>query len=199
MKVGRLLGKAARGTGKVARGASENTALGKIGMGALVGGAAIAGVVSGSGQVIDSAFDVAFDDPQADRAFLGTDLTPGYFASQPFGGAIAATGRAGMYANANEIAGGAGMAGIGAGIGAVGMAVGAGGLLKRSMKGSLVGGGIALAGAAISAAGGAGMTSGMREASARQNPYLNTSSATANRLSASGDIVLGAHNSRRGY
>ena len=192
MKVGRLLGKAARG-------ASENRAIGKIAMGALVGGAAIAGTISGSGQAIDSAFDVAFDDPQADRAFLGADLGPGYFASQPFGGAIAAAGRGGMYANASQIAGGATATAAGAGIGALGMAVGAGGLLKRSMKGSLIGGGIALTGAAISAAGGAGMTSGMREASARKNPYLNTSSATANRLSASGDIVLGAHNSRRGY
>jgi hypothetical protein len=191
MKVGKLLGKAS--------GMSGASAAGKIGIGALIGGAAIAGGISGSGEVIDSAFDVAFDDPQADRAFLGADLGPGYFASQPFGGAIAAAGRAPMYANANQIAGGAGLAGIGAGVGAIGMAVGAGGLLKRNMKASLVGGGIAMVGAAMGASGGISMASGMQEASARKNPFLNTSSATANRLSASGDIVLGAHNSRRGY
>lgn len=192
MKIGRLLGKAAN--------ASQGRNLaGKIGMGALLGGAAIGGAISGSGQVIDSAFDVAFNDPQADRAFLGADLGPGYFASQPFGGAIAAAGRAPMYANANQIAGGAGMTGIGAGIGAIGAAVGIGGAMKKSLKGGLIGGGIALAGAAMAGAGGASMTSGMSQASARQNPFLNTSSATAQRLSASGDIVLGAHNSRRGY
>ena len=191
MKVGKLLGKAS--------GMSGSGTAGKIGIGALIGGAAIAGGISGSGEVIDSAFDVAFDDPQADRAFLGADLGPGYFASQPFGGAIAADGRVPMYANANQIAGGAGLAGIGAGVGAIGMAVGAGGLLKRNMKASLVGGGIAMVGAAMGASGGVSMVSGMQEASARKNPFLNTSSATANRLSASGDIVLGAHNSRRGY
>jgi hypothetical protein len=199
MKVGKLLGKAGRSTMRGAGAVSNNSVAAKMGMGALLAGSALAGAVSGSGEVIDSAFDVAFDDPQADRAFLGADLGPGYFASQPFGGAIAAAGRGGMYANANTIAGGAGLAGIGAGVGAIGMAVGAGGLLKRNMKASLIGGGIAMAGAAMGTAGGMSMASGMQEASARKNPFLNTSSATANRLSASGDIVLGAHNSRRGY
>lgn len=54
-------------------------------MGMLVGGAIISGAVAGSGEVMNSAFDVAFNDPQADRAFVGTDITPGMAMGMSYG------------------------------------------------------------------------------------------------------------------
>ncbi len=54
-------------------------------MGLLVGGAAIAGAIAGSGEVMNAAFDVAFNDPQADRAFVGTDITPGMAMGMSYG------------------------------------------------------------------------------------------------------------------
>lgn len=63
-------------------------------MGALIGGAAIAGVVAGSKSLFDSAQDVAFNDPEADKAFTGHDFGPGFFASQAVGGPVGAAGRA---------------------------------------------------------------------------------------------------------
>lgn len=54
-------------------------------MGLLLGGAAIAGALSGSKEVMNSAFDVAFNDPQADRAFVGTDITPGMAMGMSYG------------------------------------------------------------------------------------------------------------------
>jgi hypothetical protein len=78
----------------------------------------------------------------------------------------------------------------------------------KELIGSLTGSNLftkASYGGAIAAVGGIGLAlAGAKSTAAGMqtfagNPFLNTSSATADRLNASGDIVLGAHNSRRGY
>jgi hypothetical protein len=51
----------------------------------------------------------------------------------------------------------------------------------------------------VAAGGGAAIAGGLHEETRRQNPFANTTRGTSSRLNISGDIVLGAHNSRRGY
>ena len=67
------------------------------------------------------------------------------------------------------------------------------------VKGMLAGAGIAAAGAGLSTAGALSARAGYQEEGIRQNPFVNTTGSTMNRLNISGDIVLGAHNTRRGY
>jgi hypothetical protein len=92
----------------------------------LVGGAAIAGVISGSKSLVDGAFDVAFDNPEADRAFTGGDIGPGYISSQIVGGPIGAAGKALGPVGQAAGAAAAGPAAVGggmlAGVGTVGLA-----------------------------------------------------------------------------
>lgn len=92
---------------------------------------------------------------------------------------------------------------IGSGVGA--MAGGAYGFRRKGFKGALVG---SIGGAAVGALPGAvgvGGSAAFAVQSARENsqirnqsPFYNSSLMTADRLNASGDIVLGAHNTRRG-
>lgn len=149
---------------------------------------------------IDNAMDVAFGDPQADRAVLGTDLTPSmpYMNSGLPGQRIA---RARNLPRRGLNTGPVGAAippalgvGIGAGLGAV---VG-----SRAGFGSKIGGAI---GAAIGGAVGVGITGNNIIGTAARNrqiigesPFYNQSLLTAQRLNASGNIVLGMHNQRRG-
>lgn len=79
------------------------------------------------------------------------------------------------------------------------------GFRKKGFKGALVG---SIAGSAIGGLPGgvlAGGAASFAVQSARDNsqiisqsPFYNSSLMTADRLNASGDIVLGAHNTRRG-
>jgi hypothetical protein len=213
--VGRLI-RGARGVGRGVAQDPSRVSKG-LGMGMLVGGAAIAGALSGSKQVMDSAFDVAFNDPEADRAFVGADITPAMAAGMDIGGPIGAFQKARLYGGASQVAGGLTAAAGGIGLGALGLGVGATGMaanigLKRMNlgfgPGSMGGPNLfpkASYGGAIAAVGGIGLAlAGAKSTAAGMqtfagNPFLNTSSATADRLNASGDIVLGAHNSRRGY
>jgi hypothetical protein len=89
-----IRGALGRGLLRAGRAVSRNPAARKTGMGLLLGGAAMAGIIAGSKSVIDSAQDVAFNDPEADRKFTGHDFGPGFYASQAVGGPVAAVGRA---------------------------------------------------------------------------------------------------------
>ena len=121
--VGRLI-RGARGVGGGVAQDPSRVSKG-LGMGMLVGGAAIAGALSGSKQVMDSAFDVAFNDPEADRAFVGTDITPAMAAGMDIGGPIGALQKARLYGGASQVAGGLSAAAGGVGLGTLGLGIGA--------------------------------------------------------------------------
>lgn len=212
----------------------------------------------------DAAFQTAFDDPNADVAFLGRKLDARYLAGRAMGGKAGGLLKAtsgdywgmenpvvpGQTLMGTPKRGAAGL-GVGAGVGGIiggligrgkGAAIGAGiggaigtmagigaapsaalmplggmafGAFKGAKKGGLKG---ALAGGALGAlAGGAAGTMAIGGSVAMtalpvksyinnnqqffsESPYgSRTSSSIANSLNASGDIVLGMHNSRKGY
>lgn len=132
-------------------------------------------------------------------------------------GAVNSLARAPLYENAAQIGGGfiGGLAGLGisgVGVAAGGAGFGASAAIKKMDlgfgRGSLRGPNLfpklsyggAIAGAAgigLGVAGARAMVQGMENYTT--NPYVNRSNYNADRLNASGDIVLGAYNSRRGY
>ena len=156
---------------------------------------------------IDNAMDIAFDNPQADQAVLGTDLTPSLALAGGVSGAaglpfrFANAGALSMY-GANSLETMTKVGGIAGGVLGAGGVIG-GGILggkKYGIKGA-IGGAIAggIGGASIGA-GSVGMI-GMREAAGNAQKYGrsgNSSLMTAQALNANGNIVLGMHNSRRG-
>ena len=217
LNIGRAIRGAGRLSGRAASSTAKSSGARKAGMGLLLGGAAVAGVVSGSKSLVDGALDVAFDNPEADRAFTGGDIGPGYVASQIVGGPVGAigqalgpVGQAAGAAAAGPTAVGGGML-AGGGLAATGvLAAGYGAshligkgenlaakkLFKRGMMGSgtIAGiGGAAMLGSAYAAK---QLVSKMST-----SPYANrrSSKSQEERLGASGNIVLGMQNSRRGY
>lgn len=214
-----------------------------LGTKTLLGTALAAGMVKGIGSSPKEALlNAAFDDPNADEAFMGRPMSGRFLGAAGVGGAGAAVGMgvAGAVIGGALGGGAAGkiMAGsklrgsaISAGI-VGGMAIGAGaggagetlsiygprptagiqlgstiagtvlggtiGSLAKGVKGGMIGGAIgAIAGTAAIPA----MTaSRIRDNSAllARSPY-NTSTLMAQNLNASGNIVLGMHNSRGGY
>jgi hypothetical protein len=180
----------------------------KVLMGTALAGAFGAGMFKKvANGTIDNAMDIAFDNPQADQAVLGTDLTPSLALA---GGVSGAAGLPFRFANAGALSMyGANSLGtmakggvVAGGLGGLGGALG-GGILggkKYGIKGA-IGGAIAggIGGASIGA-GSVGMI-GMREAAGNAQKYGrsgNSSLMTAQALNANGNIVLGMHNSRRG-
>jgi len=149
----------------------------------------------------DAAMDVAFGDPQADRAVLGTDLTPSLYLGVRGPGIIGSTAR-GM--NATRFGVGAAHPGGAMAVGGLAGAAGGAGLGYRmgGAKGALIGGVIgAFGGGAVG--GGAQAVQAYRTARTNsqimnESPFYNQSALTADRLNASGNIVLGMHNQRRG-
>ena len=215
------IGRAIKGAGKLsARAASataKNSGTRKAGMGLLLGGAAIAGVVSGSKGLVDGAFDVAFDNPEADRAFTGGDVGPGYIGSQIIGGPIGAIGKAagplgqaagtaaaGPTAVGGGLLAGAGMVGLAGTAAAYGAShlIGKGENLaaKKLFKRGMIGSGTAagIGGAALI---GSAFAAKKLISKMSTSPYANRRSSRSQeeRLGASGNIVLGMQNSRRGY
>ncbi len=171
----------------------------KVGAGAIIAGAATAGIVKNAAPAArDAAMDVAFGDPNADETFLGRKLTPGAVFDAAIPGS--STGRNTMAAM-----------GLGATLGGV-----VGGMAK-GFKGGVLGAAFgATAGLAGSAAMGVGYIN-RNERFINESPYVgtrrlnrdmtyggklygqrNTSSQTAQELNADGNIVLGLHNLRRG-
>lgn len=217
LNIGKAIKGATKLSGRAASATAKSSGARKAGMGILVGGAAIAGVVSGSKGLVDGAFDVAFNNPEADRAFTGGDVGPGYIGSQIVGGPVGAIGKAagplgqaaGTAAAGSVAVGGGMLAGAGTiGLAGTALAYGASELIgkgenlaakklfKRGMLGSgtVAGiGGAALLGSAYAAK---KLVSKMST-----SPYANRRSSKnqEERLGASGNIVLGMQNSRRGY
>lgn len=166
-----------------------------IAVGALFGGAAIKGFYDQvAPKTIDNAMDIAFGDPQADRAVLGTDLTPSmmYMASGLPGSNVARA------MNLNRVGvntGGAAVAGVGLAGGAVGAI---GGMVAGAKLGGFkgaIGGGIAglIGGATVGTAAAAYpaiSTARNNRQIMTESPFYNQSLLTAERLNASGNIVL---------
>ena len=164
----------------------------------------------------DAAFDVAFNDPNADEKFVGRKLNTRFLLGEAMGGVAGTAMRVSspddyaavnapivMPTPQNMVATAAASAGLGVGGAIAGAKKGSG--VKGKAMGALIGGAI---GAALPPAIGASATiAGVRGRMRRnerfysESPYAGTggSLATANALSASGDIVLGMHNARRGY
>ena len=183
--------------------------------GAVLGGLFLAGVGK---QVIrpsiKAAMDVAFDDPNADRQVLGTDLTPSMLIGASVGGPVGSVARgANAYrfgygaTNPYYAQRGAGRAGgiIGAvGGGMYGYTKGIAG--QKGTKGAIMGaiaGGTAgnVAGRVTGGTGSLMFAKKYAQTNSQilnESPFYNHSLMTADRMNARGDIVLGAHNTRRG-
>jgi len=217
LNIGRAIKGATKLSGRAASATAKSSGARKAGMGLLLGGAVIAGVVNGSKGLVDGAFDVAFDNPEADKAFTGGDVGPGYVASQMVGGPIGAVGKAtgplGQAAGAaaaGPVAVGGGLA-LGGGAGVFGLAaagyaasnlIGKGENLaaKKLFKRGMIGSGTAagIGGAALL---GSAYAAKKLVSKMSTSPYANrrSSKGQEERLGASGNIVLGMQNSRRGY
>lgn len=154
--------------------------------------------------------DTAFGDPNADKAFLGSNLSGRFILGSAMGGFtggllqasapkdLARTNYMGPTGAGTVIGSGAVGGTLGGGLGYAAARMSGGGF-KGRVAGGLLG---AIAGSTIGAAapvaGVAGYVAANRDFFA-QSPYTNRSSATAAALNASGDIVLGMHNSRSSY
>ena len=178
---------------------------------ALIGGSAIAGFGGTiSEAAVSGTMDVAFGTPDADNYMLGgRDLSPSLAMGALVPGLAGAPARfknaadLGMYGYGNPAAIMAGppvAAGLGMLMGGVGGAMAKAkkipytGGIRGALVGALVGGTVGLAGSVQAA------TQPYRRNPDlfRNSPYYNTSLSNAERLNASGDIVLGMHNTRRG-
>jgi hypothetical protein len=208
---------------------SSKAAMGAIGVGALALGFGSRVGPATKDAALGAAFgdenaDQYFTGRDLDSRFLLGSMTGGLAgglmkATAP-GDALAANPGMLTVGAGEAMAGGVIGAGIGAGIfgGPLGAKAGAG-LAGRIPRGGYIGKGIAamglgamgaIAGAGIGGAIGGSMGVAFPAAASigghinrnqefyRQSPY-SSSSSTASQLSASGDIVLGMHNSRRGY
>lgn len=178
----------------------------KVAIGIGLGGSMAAGFYNATAQpTIKAAMDIAFDDPNADRAVLGTDLTPGILLGGTLNSGLAGAtiGAAARSANATRFYGVPNPVTAGTATAGMGALVGAGiGFKKAGGVGALAGGVIGAIGGGMVGAGGSIAATAQRASMDRQilneSPFYNTSLMTAERLNASGNIVLGAHNTRRG-
>ena len=217
LNIGKAIKGATKLSGRAASATAKSSGARKAGMGILVGGAAIAGVVSGSKGLVDGAFDVAFNNPEADRAFTGGDIGPGYIGSQIVGGPVGAIGKAagplgqaaGAAAAGPVAVGGGLLAGAGAiGLAGTALAYGASELIgkgenlaaKKLFKRGMIGSGT-VAGIGGAALIGSAYAAKKLVSKMSTSPYVNRRSSKnqEERLGASGNIVLGMQNSRRGY
>lgn len=165
----------------------------------------------------DAMMEVGLGNPEADQYFLGSDSSFRYLAGTLLGGNLGSAMRAtalGDYLRENPYSP---TAGVIMGGSALGTAVGAGagfGLAQKALRGSEMGfgkksllkGAASIVGAATGFSVGFGGTAVAPVAThasqnrqfLSQSPYSGSRS-TASSLNASGNIVLGMHNSRRGY
>lgn len=215
-RTGRGLGALGRATGN----SLNNLSNSKVGMGILGAGMFAAGGMSVTGPAVkDAALEAAFGDSEADRYFTGRDLDARFFAGSLMGGVggglLQATAP-GDYLAANPVMGSEGafmgslfaartaggivgsMPGAAAGS-FLGSSIGPKTARVGKVAGGLVGGFIGgLVGAVIPVAGGIGGHLSANRDFYQNSPY-SSSRQTSQALNASGDIVLGMHNSRRGY
>lgn len=185
------------GLGKsIYKGATSRT-----GASLIIGGAFMAGIAKQAAPAArDAAMDVAFGDPDADKYFTGRKLSPGVVAD-----AMVPGGKSGTAAMALGGVGALAGAAIGGGIGQI---------FGRGVRGGIAGALIGGVGLPAAAAKGyinrnkefmlSSPYSGNRRLDRKTMEYIpwreqkNTSTETANQLNASGDVVLGMHNRRRG-
>lgn len=166
----------------------------------LLGVSSVAGPAS-----MDAAMTTAFGDSNADRYFMGGDISARFMAGSlmggPIGTAFALSSPGDFFGKVNPIDTGpiypmatTGILGAaGTGIGAI-----AGSGIKGRIGGAIAGGAIgSITGAAIGMAPTYNYASANREF-LRTSPY-SSSRNTALALNADGGIVLGMHNSRRSY
>ena len=180
---------------------------GKVGIAALMVGAGIKGLYDAvAPAAIDAGMDVAFGDPQADKKVLGTDLTPSlFYGSSGLPGSTIARRAFPTNAIRHGVNPG-GKAAVGAVVGGAAIGTAAGAFVSKKLHLGPVGAAVGTAlGAAVGGAiGTAGaVTAPIATAKANQqiisqSPFYNQSALTAERLNASGNIVLGMHNQRRG-
>lgn len=186
---------------------SSKKALGTIGAVAFGAGAMnVAGPAA-----MDATMEGAFGDENADRYFTGRDLSLRTFAGASIGGLggdILQRTDAGDYLATNPImpvnplVSSAAFAGVGTGVGGMGGFALAKALKKSGRKGALLGGIIGnVAGGILGAAGSASIPLAHMRNNQQffsESPYGPLGRGN-NMLNASGNIVLGMHNSRRGY
>jgi len=185
LAVGRPLGAVGRGLNRVG-----SSRAGLMGVAAVAGTAGLLSETVPATQ--DLAFEAAFGDANADRYFTGRDLSSRFLIGSMMGGVgggILQASAPGDFVATNPAAGAATVGLGGAGGAVAGGFVGS--VFSRGVRGAIVGGAI-----------GALATLGNRLQNNRefysQSPY-SSSGSTAAGLNATGDIVLGMHNSRRGY
>lgn len=173
----------------VYKGATSRTGLGLIAAGAIAKG--LSDTVGKSS--IKNAMEIAFDDRNADQMAIGTDLTPGLLLAEsgiPIAGGLAKAANIDKY---GFDIGATGAMAVPAVTGVIGAGIGSMG----GLKGTLIGGAV---GAAAGAYGvGKRIANYARNNKALMSQSNNTSLQMANNLNATGDIVLGMHNSRRGF
>jgi hypothetical protein len=173
-----------------------------VGFGALFG----LGVMNSAGKSAkEGMMEAAFGSPDADRAFLGTELSGRFLAGSVLGGPVGGLMRASApldYMKVNPIAPTSGQQMASTAIGGlIGGAVGGIGGTISKLGGKKFGAIGAIAGAAIGAVAPLSYTMGRirnNQEFYSQSPYAR-SRQLASELNASGDIVLGMHNSRGGY
>lgn len=182
----------------------------KAGLAALVGIGGMAGFTNTAGPAtMDTAMDVAFGTPDADRYFTGRDMslrgTIGAAMGGFEGGALLATAPGDMLAInpavPNPVVSIAAGIGIGALAGSMSFKKGKTITSKilRGGRGTLAGGVVGgIVGAAIPALGVKSHMSNNQQFFS-QSPYSPSSARSLMELNATGDVVLGMHNARRGY
>lgn len=211
-------GKAVRGTASGLSGTLADLASSKAGIAGIAIGAGAVGFGSSVGPAMkDAAFEAAFDDTEADRYFTGRDLDARFLAGSLMGGVggglLQATAPGDYFAanppiNSDTFAASivAARTATGPVTGSMGAAAGAflgSGFGKTGSKIGKIGGGLvggvvgANLGILLPALGVGAYMNNNREFF-QNSPYSSTRS-TQSALNASGDIVLGMHNSRRGY
>jgi hypothetical protein len=158
------------------------------------------GLAKGIGSSVrEGMMETAFGDPNADAAFLGTNLSARYMMGSMMGGPMGAAMRYSAPQDQfmiNAVAPTLGTTAVGAAVGAgAGAAIGSGFGKRFGVAGGAVG---ALIGGAIAPS---SYTMGHIRRNSdfyRSSPY-SRSRQMAEELNASGDIVLGMHNSRGGF
>jgi hypothetical protein len=168
-----------------------------VGFGALFG----LGAINSSGKAVkDGMMEAAFGSPDADRAFLGTELSGRFLAGSILGGPVGGLMKASApmdYMRVNPVTPTSrthiGSTAVGGLIGGIAGGIGIGGKKYGAMG--------AIAGAAIGAIAPLEYTRRRIQNNQdfySQSPYAR-SRQLATELNASGDIVLGMHNARGGY
>jgi len=161
----------------------------------------------------DAAFEATLGTPDADRYFTGRKFSARFLAGRFMGGRVGsmmqstapldlmATGSGMPQSPVGAIAGGSGLGGLGGALVGAGIAAKRGGSTRSKVLGGIAGG---VAGTVVGGAVGGAVPYVAAAEYVRSNRGFFSQSpygrSTANNdLSAVGDIVLGMHNSRRGY